>query len=542
MNAKIFIDAENVNPEVCFKAVEIFSNVYSVDRVDIIGNETKISNKYLTAGKIYRVQNSFHGKNSADTWLCMEIARTILEEPDTEFIVIVSSDRDFLPAVKFAVEHGKKVFIVSEGVGHKNLAALFEEVGINSKFVQLINFNDWNIETTNNTEKKGVKKIMSNESKNLSESNTKKIRQLYPRFSENIRKFLQKREAQIKFIPIKHGNIQKEIPFIDGIDLGSFTPILRELNIIGKNESPNSLIEENSFKLVGKKIHFVPKQKVETLPDDKFKKISGLTIQSRIYFNKNNAKIIFVKCGKNLLEMPFVEGMHLQTFLRVLIEMNAVDKNSDVKKIIDDSFLKLENNCVYFRNEDELAEEENFADEEENIDAGLIIEYLLKNIGDVKKIFVKTDYDLREIFFVDGMPLEFFAGILLEGKIIDDVISIPKIIEESLLKMHDKKVYLRRDEDFDEENFTEEEAVTELDFENLSDESREFLHANENKIHFVQIVHNKIIYDVPFVDGMQVQTFVKILRELKIFAKNTKVAKVLNANGFDVENNLVRKL
>jgi len=110
LSAYIFIDAENVKPEIGFTAVEKFSYEYFVEQVEIIGNESNISSKYLEAGDQYQVKNCFFGKNSADTWLCTEIAKTIFEKPEVDIIIIVSSDRDFLAAVKLVTDKRKKLF------------------------------------------------------------------------------------------------------------------------------------------------------------------------------------------------------------------------------------------------------------------------------------------------------------------------------------------------------------------------------------------------------------------------------------------------
>ena len=81
MNAHIFIDADNIKPEIGFKAIKKFSVDYSIAQVEIIGNETTLSSKYLEMSDIYNIKNCFYGKNSADTWLCTEIAKTIFENP-----------------------------------------------------------------------------------------------------------------------------------------------------------------------------------------------------------------------------------------------------------------------------------------------------------------------------------------------------------------------------------------------------------------------------------------------------------------------------
>ncbi|MBQ9496061.1 MAG: NYN domain-containing protein, partial [Selenomonadaceae bacterium] len=101
MIAHVFVDAENIPPSVTFKVVEHFGQEHTITRVDIVAKKDTMPYKYRGLDKnIYRVQNCFYGKNSADTWLCMEMVRAIIDEPDLELIIIVSSDKDFLPAIK----------------------------------------------------------------------------------------------------------------------------------------------------------------------------------------------------------------------------------------------------------------------------------------------------------------------------------------------------------------------------------------------------------------------------------------------------------
>ena len=74
MIAHVFVDAENIPPSVTFKVVEHFGREHTITRVDIIAKEDSLPARYRGLDeKIYRVQNCFYGKNSADTWLCIEM-------------------------------------------------------------------------------------------------------------------------------------------------------------------------------------------------------------------------------------------------------------------------------------------------------------------------------------------------------------------------------------------------------------------------------------------------------------------------------------
>ena len=110
MNAHIFVDADNIKPEVGFQAIEKFSRKYFISGVEIIGNELNLSSKYLEASDRYNIKNCFYGKNSADTWLCTEIAKTIFQNPEIDAVIIISSDRDFLAAIKLVTDQNKKSY------------------------------------------------------------------------------------------------------------------------------------------------------------------------------------------------------------------------------------------------------------------------------------------------------------------------------------------------------------------------------------------------------------------------------------------------
>ena len=429
MSTHIFIDAENVKPEIGFKAIEKFSGEYTVEQVDIIGNETALSSKYLEAG--YNIKNSFFGKNSADTWLCTEIAKTIFEKPEVDTIIIVSSDRDFLAAIKLATDQKRKVIFVSDGNGHKNLKAMFYDLRINPDFVELVDFKT-DLEIVR-TEKKKIAPAPVHK-----ESDADKIKKICKPFSVAIRNYFVNHESQVKLIPVKFNGINFEVPFVDGMKIELFTNVLRNLNVTQKGEQTPQVISQNKLK----------------------------NIQDKIYLN----------VSKNL--------------------------NSNSNKPPQNPFND-------------------------------VIEYFVKHAADTKNIFIKSGNDIKEVPFIDGISFDMFSRLLKGYDIAKDNSKIKKIITDSFLNLCDNRIYFHNEEKF----FSD----LKIDFKKLSAQSLEFIKSNEDKIKFFSIAHANTVHKIPFVEGMELHIFARILHELKVCGKNASTQQILKNNGFTVKNNLVYK-
>ncbi len=427
MSAQIFIDAENVKPEIGLQAVKKFSGEYSINSVNIIGKEDAISSKYKEAGELYNVQNCYYGKNSADTWLCTEIAKTIFAEPEVEVIILISSDRDFLPAIKLATDKQKKVILVSDGNGHKNLKALLYDLRINPDLIELVDFrNELTALINPSAKKKGQDEPMENPPPKTLLIKLQKICATLP---NNTKNFFINRAAQVKFIFVKHDDKLFEVPFIDGINATTFANVLRDFKIIDKKDAPD--------------------------------------------------------------------------------------------KVIGDSFLKVVDDQIFLRNEQEISQADSF-------DA--VIDYFVDHSANTKTIFIKHGSDLREIPFVNGMPFEIFSKLLISYGISIDNVNTKQIILESFLDFKNDRVYFRGEEDFSDSN---------IDLDKLSEPAREFIKANEANLEFILVTHGNAKYEVPFIEGIAINIFSVMLRDLKILGKNAKVQKFLANNNFTVKDNLV---
>ena len=367
MNAHVFIDAENIPPEIGFRTVAKFRRDYTICRADIIGKRDTLSAKYLSAGTPYHFQNCYYGKNCADTWLCVEIAKTIFQEPDIEAIIIVSSDRDFLPAIKLAVEKKKIIILVSNGEGHKNFQRLLRELKINLDDVQLVDYRDGLelTETSTKKKKRSLADLMKDATPTFIDAQESKLKKFYQRMLPATESFFRKREDQVKFVFIKYANQNVEIPFIDGMNLATFTNILRELRITNKKTNIDSLLARNLLYVKGRKVYQSQlDEKIAEVVEESQKTTSpfdNLSEHIVEYFTANNSKvkIIFVKRGEEILEVPFIEGMSEQLFLQMMLEKKVIEKDSDLEKVLKESFLKNSGAKIYFNFAEENDAEEN---------------------------------------------------------------------------------------------------------------------------------------------------------------------------------------
>ena len=663
MNAHIFIDADNIKPEVGFQAIENFSRKYFISGVEIIGNELNLSSKYLEAGDRYNIKNCFYGKNSADTWLCTEIAKTIFQNPELDAVIIISSDRDFLAAIKLVTDQNKKVILVSDGNGHKNLKALLFDLKINPALVELIDFkNDLAAESKKPAVKISAEKISPAPASPVNVKET--FKDLLP---PNLQSFLEKNENKVKIISIMHAEIFTDVPFIDGMNISTFTNILVAMHVAYDGKIVKKIISENPLRSAYQKVFFdankklpPPKNPFETvfkyldahaaemqnislkfgensfevpfvdginfstftnillalkvIPDGKsFEKIlaeNPLKLENnQLFFDAENFQIlkyleehadqvqnISLKFGENSFEVPFVDGMDFSAFKKILLTMEIIPDEISFEKILAENPLKLENNQIFFdaENFQILKYLEEHADQVQNISLKFgensfevpfvdgmdfsvfkkilltmeiipdenyfekilaenplklkddkifinvknpfddVIDYFLEHAAETKNIFIKCNGKLYEVPFVNGISLETFSELLKAYEIAKGEEIIKKIIADSYLKLRDDEIYFNS-----EDNIS---ADLEPYLNKIPPPVLEYFRKHERQLIFVKIAYNNAVYKLPFVEGMNISTFAYMLRSLKILGKNASSIKVLAANGFTVKDNSIFKL
>ena len=109
MRIHVFIDAENISNELFFFAYNTICNQKRiVVKVDVYG---KI--KPLWFKDDFNFIKSYCGKNSADTFMTADIVKCVYEEVFTDIIVILTNDKDFIPAIVASLQKNKEVWLFS---------------------------------------------------------------------------------------------------------------------------------------------------------------------------------------------------------------------------------------------------------------------------------------------------------------------------------------------------------------------------------------------------------------------------------------------
>ena len=429
MSAYIFIDADNIKPEIGFKAIKKFSSDYLIEQVYIVGNETTLSSKYLETSDIYNIKNCFFGKNSADTWLCTEIAKTIFEKPEVDTIIIISSDRDFLAAIKLATDQKRKVIFVSDGNGHKNLKAMFYDLRINPDLIELVDF-----KTELTISENAAPKEMKNHSVEnfLPNQTSNKLREVMKKFSPQMQTFFIKHENELKFISVNHSGKFWEIPFIDGINISTFTNILIALKIISDGKSVPNIIAENPLKLEKNKIYQVEKK--VTAPE----KTPYDDVINYFLAHAAETKNIFIKNNEKIHEVPFTNGISLSMFSRLLKGYAITDDAHKIKKIITDSFLSLRDNKIYFQSEEKLSAE--LKPYLKKIPSE-VLEFIKQNEDKLKIVSIAHNDSVHKVPFVEGINLSMFVHMLRHLKIIGKNAASQKILIANGFTVKNNKIY-----------------------------------------------------------------------------------------------------
>lgn len=430
MNAQIFIDADNISPDVGFKVIEKFSQNYSVDKVNIVGNENNLSSKYLEASDRYNIQNCHYGKNSADTWLCTEIAKTIFENPGVEVIILVSSDRDFLAAIKLATDHQKKVIFVSDGNGHKNLKALFYDLRINPEFIELVDFKT-DLKINSPAKKKGIS-IMEMVQANQNSPKPKPVAK--KNLPPPVQKFFEKNKDRIQTLKLKRGGGSVEIPFFDGINYSTLTNILIAMKIVPNGKTLTKIIDENPLKMVNNHVYFDNSVNLPEYGSHPFNDVIN-------YFVAHTAetKNILIKFEDKLHEVPFVNGISFTMFARLLKGYEITGDLEQIKKIIADSFLSLHSdNKIYFQDEETIS-----ADLKSYLQKlpSSALEFIRKNEDKLKIVAIAHNDAIYKVPFVEGIHLSIFVNMLRTLNILGKNTNSSKVLTANGFTVRENLVY-----------------------------------------------------------------------------------------------------
>ena len=330
-----------------------------------------------------------------------------------------------------------------------------------------------------------------------------------PTPAEEIAEFFSEHARDVTKIFVKQNSRLHEISFVDGMPLELFGKILREKKIIGKTASPAQTAANSLLKVVGEKIFLCS-------DEEQIAAFSGTikNVDEFFSFRAADIKKILIKHGNKIFELPFVDGISLELFGKLLREKNIIGKSTTATSIAKKNFLDVRDGKIFLCDEDKLTEL--YAEA-----TGDLAAYFEYRAADVKFIFVKHNGELFEIPFADAMPFVLFEKLLRERKIIGRNSSAKKVAVQSLLDVRDERVFLIPEDEL---------AAAQEDLEINVDG---FFNAHALQIKSLTIRRGAKEFELPFVDGMPLKFFGKLLRERKIIDRKTSAEKIV------AENNLV---
>ena len=228
MNIHVFIDAENMPPHAAIEAYDFLKSEHNVYRCDVVGKENAISSVYKNRrSKRFCIRNCDFGKNSADLWLTVSIARAIFEEEQLELLAIFSNDRDFAAVIDLAVEKGKQVLLLVLESQYKAINDTLNKMGINRDFVTL-----------------GTLKIEP-------ALESIKVTQL----PDGAKEYFHKYYKDCTIFAMR-GKQFVELPFIDGIHLSQFIHLMRYYKIWPRGQKPSKAVGALGLKIQDNRVWY----------------------------------------------------------------------------------------------------------------------------------------------------------------------------------------------------------------------------------------------------------------------------------------------
>lgn len=240
----VFVDAENVDYKHFGEGIAQLRNtnpnVYI--RCDVIGCPDNVNMYKYKSYFNCNLVNSDVGKNCADTMITTMVAIAVYEERDTDTIVIMSDDKDFIPIVKFVSYKGKKCTVLSRLDSIKN---------------KLKDINCLNKDITC--------KPIGDYSSNISETAQLIKLKIRPCVKIHLARYAERfGKLNTVFIKGTDGNIY-EVPFYSGISLGTFGSILSGQKNKFIYSSIKDLCKSNFLKCYNEKVYFYNEKELNNI-------------------------------------------------------------------------------------------------------------------------------------------------------------------------------------------------------------------------------------------------------------------------------------
>ena len=321
MKIHIFIDAENIPANNALETYDVLRESGTC-QCDVVGKKDILPQSYLKRqGKTFRIHNCDYGKNSADMYLTVCIAKAIYEEDDTDIYAIISNDRDFAPIIQLAVEKKKQVLLLGLEAQSKGLAHSLEQMNVDMEFLTL-----GTIDSDPPNELIKVEDLPSG---------------LFEYYRKNYKG---------STIFVKRGGKLVELPFIEGMHANQFIDLMRRFGIWTKSQKLEDEIESLYLKIVNNRVHFLEFEdktappnhpKIAQMPDD----------LKKFYKEFFVGDTIFAKRENSIVELPFVNKMHLGRFVQLMRHFKIWSKTQKLEVTrmrLTELGLQLKNDHVFF--------------------------------------------------------------------------------------------------------------------------------------------------------------------------------------------------
>ena len=276
MKTHVFIDAENIPWQQAMMFYEKVCEQYDVNFCDVIGKLEILAMHYFKfKSDAFRLCPCNIGKNSADTWLTVYMAKAIYEEDETGQIVILSSDRDFVPIIKLALERQK---FVLWGIHPAQMNGIENTIGtaaMNTEFLDVKPLSDEKKSAPKPppTKKTEIPKEIKPPKPQAKPAQKKKsdggLRNVtISQLPKALREYYRTRYIGSSIMAMKDDVFYK-LPFINGMDINMFTHLMRSTMIYSKSAKVDRMLRELGLKKIGSSIWYMSEQELAATIDDK---------------------------------------------------------------------------------------------------------------------------------------------------------------------------------------------------------------------------------------------------------------------------------
>ena len=126
-----------------------------------------------------------------------------------------------------------------------------------------------------------------------------------------------------------------------------FGELLHSKQILGRNSSIKKLAAQSLLDVRNDRVYLIPEDEMDAALDDVQVNVDG-------FFNTNALKIksISIRYGGEKFDLPFVNGMPLKVFGKLLRERKIIDRKISAEEVLADNRLELRGDKIFIRNKE----------------------------------------------------------------------------------------------------------------------------------------------------------------------------------------------